>query len=624
MTSMRQPASSLIVAFLFALTAVAAGPAVAQESDDNSGQKSAKQEARQHLDDADDAYHEGQWFEARKAYKKAYQAAPAESAVRVEAALGRSTLLWEQGEYDASSEYIGEALDLAKRLEIHGAVGRLLLTLGHTQASQGRLGQAEGTLESCVKLAAEQDDPVFGPLCKVNRRLVRKLQGKDIGADRDYKQALQKLESADSPLTAGLSLAKTAELYADGGQRGRAFDLLDRADKQYDKAGSVPAKARNRLLQARLLQESGKWDAARSKLEGLAGKFESMGSKPALFDVLGLLGNDSQHRKAFDEARQHYDRALELAKATGSPQLVAKGQAAVCDLGGSTGDASVDAHCRESAETFTELGMPKMAAQVHASRGRLAQATSALEKARDQFLTARDILDKKVHPRLREESHRRNIVANLCQVEMKLGAEGAHYRCRQALEALDGGDAGPDSMVASTRYALGNTAAKAGSLEEGIEQLEKAAEMFASMESPNFAMYGDTQLRLGTIHQKAGDRDKATEAFEQGVEKLREAGNESLLTTLVQLRSQYAQAELRRENWETAAEQLPKVAEEAKTIGDMATRAWSYSALARAESKLGDDEAAREALETALPLAKESGDEKLVETVEGNLEEFSD
>ncbi len=621
--SSSSPLSALLMFVAVIGACLAASPLVAQEEGADDSEQQDEQVDR-HLDRADEAYHAGKWNEALEAYEKAYRAAPEQSARRVEAALGRSTLLWEQGQYDAASKFIGEALELAKQQELHGAVGRLLLTLGHTQASQGRIGEAEQTLETCVTLAAEQDDPVFGPLCKLNRRLVRKLQGKDVGSEEDYERALQRLEAVGSPLTAGLSLAKTAELYADGGQRGRAFDLLDRAGAKYDEAGSVPAKARNRMLQARLLQENGEWKVARGKLQGLLEKFESMGSKPAIFDVLGLLGNDAQHRGAFEKSRSYYDRALKVAKATGSPQLIAKARAALCDLGGSTGDASVDEQCRQAAARFEQLGMPKIAAQVHASRGRLAQSTGALEKARDQFLAVREMLQDKVHPELREPSRTREILANLCQVEMKLESDGAHYRCREALEELQEADSPPEGMVASTRYALGNAAARAGHREEGIEQLEKAGEMFAAGDSSDRAMLGDVQLRLGAMHQEAGDREAAAKAFRKGVERLAGTDDEALSTTLVQLRSQYAQVELRRENWESVAKQLPKVADEAEAIGDTATRAWSLSALARAKNKLGEEEEAREALDQALPLAREAGDEKLIETIESNLEAFSE
>jgi len=613
--------SRLVRSLIVAVALLVAAPAVAQEeSSDDQRPPEAKQAAKL-LEEAESQYHAGQWYEARKTYREAYETAPEESAVRVEAALGRSTLLWEQGNYPSASTYIEKALGLAKKLELHGAVGRLLLTLGHTQASQGHLGTAETTLRQCEKLAAEVGDAVFGPLCKINRRLTRKLQGKSVGSEAEYKQALKQLESVDSPLTVGLSLAKTAELYADGGQRQRAFELLDRADRQYDEAGSVPAQARNNLLQARLEQQSGQWDAARPKLQQLLETFESMGSKPALIDVLGLLGNDAQHRGAYGEAKTHYERAFQVADTTGSPQLRAKTRVALCDIGASTADPSMDDHCRDAIETFEKLGMPQMTAQAHAARGRLAQRTDSLEQARDQFASALEIIDDEIPAKLREPTRRRNVMANLCQVEMRLQIEGAHYRCRKALEAIDGASAS-ESMLASTHYALGNSATAAGHTDEGLKHLNNAAEMFADMQPPDLTRYGDAKLRIGQIHKQSDRPEKAAEAFAEGLELLDEANADSLMRTKVQLRSQYAQMELTRENWETAAEQLERVAGEAKAIGDTATRAWSYSALARANNKLGEDAAAREALETALPLAKEAGDQKLVETVEANLEQF--
>lgn len=611
--------SRLLIALVALLVAT---PTLAQEKKSSEDERSPKaKKAAKRLSKAESKYHAGKWYKARTAYEKAYEMAPEDSPVRVKAALGRSTLLWEQGDYHAASTYIREALDLAKELNLHGAVGRLLLTLGHTQASRGQLATAEQTLQQCMQLAAEQGDPVFGPLCKLNHRLVRKLQGKAVGSKAEYKQALKQLESVDSPLTVGLSLSKTAELYADGGQRKRAFNLLDRAGQQYDEAGSVPARARNNLLKARLQQQAGQWNAARPKLKSLLKTFESMGSKPALIDILGLLGNDAQHRGAYGQAKTYYKRGFEIAKKTGSPQLQAKSRVALCDIGASTGDAALDAHCREAISTFEQLGMPQMTAQAYAARGRLAQRTDALEKARDQFVAALEVIDEKVHPKLQQPSRRRNALANLCQVEMRLQIEGAHYRCREALETMDA-DSVSESMLARTHYALGNSATSAGHTDEGTDHLSEAAELFESMTPPNLGMYGDTQLRLGEIYKKSGDREKAAKAFRAGLELLGDANADSLMQTKVQLRSQYAQMELARENWKSAVEQLENVGGEAKAIGDVATRAWSYSALARANNQLGENEAARKALKKALPLAKKAGDEKLVETVKTNLEQF--
>lgn len=581
---------------------------------------SAEREAAEKLGAAREAYHAGKWYEARRGYEQAYEAAPSDSHLRVEAALGRSTLLWEQGSYDAAESFIDEALELAREWERNRAIGRLLLTLGHTEASQGRLGDAEQTLRHCVRLAAEQKDAVFGPLCKLNHRLVRKLQGESLGDEASYRKALERLESTSSPLTVGLSLSKTAELYARGGQRDVAFELLDQAGAQYDQAGSVPAQARNRMAKARLLQESGRWDAAREKLDGLEETFRGMGAKPALVDVLGLLGDDARHRGAHEKARSYYRRARKQARATESPQLVAKVQVALCDLGAAMGSLeAAQSHCTAAIERFEAVGMPQLEAKARAALGRAAQEAGELERAREALLAALELNEERVHPEIREESVRVNNHANLCQVEMRMQLDGGLYRCRKALEIVQGAGAG-DGMVAATHYALGHAAVNEEHPDEGLEHLEKAAEIYAQMESPDLRSYAEAKLEVGAIHKQSDRPKEALEAFEEGVGKLGEAGEGKLLTLKIEFRSQYAQLLLDREKWEQAADQLESSVEEARRAGDTASQAWALSALARAQNGLGKNEQARASLEESLPLAEEAGDDQLVETVESNLE----
>lgn len=590
---------------------------------DEEDSTSPEQKAARLLKGAQGLYHEGKWYRAREVYDRAYEVAPEDSPVRVHAALGRSTLLWEQGNYAAARTHVDKAMDLAETLELDDAIGQLLLTLGHIEASQGNLGSAEETLRHCVKLAAEQDDAVFGPLCKLNYRLVRKLQGKSVASKNSYRKALKKLESVDSPLTVGLSLSKTAELYAEGGKQGRAFSLLTRAEKEYEKAGSVPAQARNRMLKARMYQETGQWKRARKLLQGLADTFQGMGSKPALVESYGLLGNDAQHRRAFDDARTYYQQALEVAQATGSPQLIAKVRVAMCELGAKEGDYEGSAsHCRSAIETFQDLGMAKLKATAQSSLGSAAQTAGKLEESRQALIAAEETLEEKVHARLRNDGSLAHVLANLCQVEMHMQIEGALYRCRKALDHLDS-DRDSHGMVAATHYARGNAAANEGHPDEAAEQLAKAAEMFAQAESVDYRRYADAMLRLGSIRERTDAPKEALEAYRTALGTLDAANEASVRPLQIKLRTKYTQLLLGQKEWNEAEAELQKLVEHSERADDTETKAWALSAVARAQTQTGDHEKARRALEKALPLAKKVGDASLVDTIESNLETLS-
>lgn len=604
-----------------------ASPALAQEadgaktSDQEQEQDQGNQDLVQLIQSAQKAYHGGRWYEAQMRYQDAYERAPADSKLKVHAAVGLSSLLWERGDYGAARTHIDEALELARELKMNSAIGRLLLTLGHIQASQGQLSSAESTLKNCVKLAGEQKDPVFGPLCKLNWRLVRKLQGEDVGSDADYKATIAKLKAVDTPLTAGMALSKTADLYAKSGDYGRAFNLVEQAGEQYGRAGSVPAKARNKLQKARLLQEAGEWTRARSKLKGLVNKFQQMGSKPALVQTLGLLGNDAGRRGDAGVAHKYYAKALKVAEATGSPQLIAKSRLALCDLASSAPKLVGGDTCEQAAETFETLGMPLLQAKAQAALGRRMQTTGELKKARKAFLAAVETLEKKVHPSLYGDALAHDM-ANLCQVEMQLEASGTFYRCREAVEKIEEAGVEDPPMRAATHYAAGVSAAREGNEEAGLEHLAKSVKLYESDEVEDPASLADALLRQGVLLKKTGDAEKAQEALGKSLEAV---GDDSRLRAArIQIRVQYAQVLMARQKWKTGAEQLEQVIDDTKAAGDPGTQAWAWSALASVRLELDDEDGAEKALREALPLAKKAGDESLVKNVKGNLEQFEE
>ena len=594
-------------------------------SDESSEATSSAEQAGQLVSRARSDYHDGNWQEARLKYEDAYRRAPESESVRVAAAMGMSMLLWEQGRYAKARNYIDEALSLARELNLNESIGRLLLTLGHIEGSLGQLASAEETLDLCIDLATNQSDPTFASLCRINHRLMRKLQGKSIGPESDYREALETLKSGDNPMTVGLSLAKTAELHAKGGQADRAFQLLNSAEERYDEVGSLPAKARNRLLKARFLQDVGQWKKARGELDGLLETFRQMNSKPAMIDTLGLQGKDATHRGQYRTALEHYQDALELAQSTGSPQKLAKVQLSSCEVSARAGGTQALESCKRALQTFDKLGMPLLRARTNSAIGRNLYKQNALSEARKYFIDALRIRDEEVHPELVDDRARARDLGNLCQIEMREEITGAFHRCKETLDLLDQASFEHPRMRATSHYAAGVAAAREGHIEESLAHLDDALEGYEGLESFDAPSVTSAYLRRGSLLKRTDRPEKATETFQKGLERLEQAEGDHL-ASIIKLRIQYAQQQLDLDQWQGAAQQLQTLAREAREVGDIGTRAWAYSTLARARNRLdGRGEAsARQALEKALPLARDAGDDELVETIESNLEAFDE
>jgi tetratricopeptide (TPR) repeat protein len=571
------------------------------------------------LSTAQEQYQKGQWAAAKQSYEEAYEAASDDSRVKAHAALEWSSLLWEQGEYAQASARIEEALELARDLEMNEALGRLLLTRGHIQASRGKLKSGENTLKLCIGLAKEQGDEVFSALCELNHRMVRQLRGRPVGPESDFREAIAKLEAAGTPLSAGTSLAKTAELYRKGGDHEAALEMLGKAQEQFERAESVPAKMRNRLRIARLHQEQGRFGQARKYLGGLEEAFGAMENRPALVDALVLGARDAQQRGELSTAKDKFERALSVARQTKSPSMVARGHLALCEFGVDSGQLDdVAEHCGAAQKRFDKLGIPELAARSSAQLAGLYHNAGQLNQASSQYSRAVHYLEQ---TRLGDRSEMARFRANLCQVEMTLESNGAHHLCLKALKDLEAHEAADPGMLASTHYAVGVTAGRAWRTKKGLDHLQQAADLASSQEPPNLNLASDALLRRGVLLAEEEDEsDEAKDSFRRGLDLTSEASDGPMLATRIQLRTQLTQLELAEQNWETAQRLLEELIDETK--GDRPTRAWAYSALARTRLKLGDRDGAKEALEAGLPLAKKAGDAALVETFEENLERF--
>ncbi|QDG52009.1 hypothetical protein FIV42_15050 [Persicimonas caeni] len=622
-----------LVAWIGAGLMLAAGtPAFAQDSKQQQKAPAAESEAQGDadkaaldlLETAQKQYQAGKWEQARESYKKAYDTAPDDSRLKAQAALEWSSLLWEQGDYAAADKRVDDALRRARKLKMNEAVGRLLLTQGHIQASQGKLRKAENTLKICINLTSEQNDEVFGALCKLNHRLVRQLRGRPAGPDSDYKKAIAQLEAAGTPLSVGSALAKTAGLYAQGGNPAKALELLKRAQQSFSKADSVPAQLRNRLRIAKLLQEQGQHAQADKYLEGLVGKFSAMNNRPALVDALVLTAQSEMHKGNAAAAQKHYERALSVAKKTKSPNLIARSQLALCEFGVSAGKGSqFEDKCTAAAKTFDKLGIPDLAARSNAQLAGLYHAQGQLNKASAMYSKVIQRLEKTGVPGTHDTPAVATYRANLCQVEMSLRSNGAHYLCKKALEELEKQKSANPAMLAATHYGVGVTAGRDGWAPGGLDHLNKAVELSLEQTPPDRALASDAMLRRGIIlGQMKNKEDEAAHAFKKGIAITEQDKSDSLRATRVQLRTQLAQLQLEEREWKTAKGSLEALIEDAK--GDPQSQAWAYSGLARAELKLGDKKAAKKALQKGLPLAKKAGDKELVSNFKENLEKFEE
>lgn len=567
-------------------------------------------------------YQDGKWEAAKDAYESAYKAAPDDSTIKAEAALEWTNLLWEQGYYSQASVRVQEALSLAKKLDLDPAVGRLLLTQGHIEASLGQLSSAENTLKICVKVAEEQKDDVFGSLCKLNHRLVRKIRGRSVGPESEFRQAVKKLEATGNPLAVGSSLAKTAELYEQTGDYDRALNLLRKAHDKFQEAGSVPAKTRNRLRFARVLQSQGHYADAQAYLDGLVSTFKSMNNRPALVDAYVLNAQDAERQGNTKAAQQAYSQALSVARSTGSPQMIARISLAFCEFAGRQGAVgSATRHCSEAAESFEKVGIPALAARARVQLAGLAQMSGNLREASKLYHDVIEELEDSSIPGATTPTVLATQRANLCQVEMQLESNGAFMVCRKALESLQKLDAPSDQMLAMTQYAVGITANKDDAPGKAVEHLARAAELAKKLEPTAYELAADALLHRGAIVARSNKRrDEAIENFREGLELAKKGNSTGATQSERQLRLQLAQTLMHADEGDEAKKHLQALVDDAKL--DNSSKAWAYSALAGVLAAEGKNAEAKAALEEGLPLAEQSGDDDLVETFESNLKQF--
>lgn len=575
---------------------------------------------RRQIDAARELYAAGNWDTAIEAYEDALKSAKKGSIAEAEATIELASLQWEQGDYARAHDRASRALELAKKLKLDQAVGRLMLTLGHIEASQGKLGAAESTLKICVKSATEQKDRNFTALCEINLRFVRQLRGRSVGTEAAYRKNLNVLKKSGQHVLVGTALAKSAELQEKAQDFDAALNTLRQAQQQFVAAGSVPSQSRNQLRLAQALQNLNRWDEAAKELDGLVLRFRNMKNRPALVTAYALRGKQRAHGNDHKGALADYEKARATARSLGSPQLIANTELALCEYYALAGDETqATTFCTSASKGFARVGIPALAARSHILLARLAQAKKEWLTARQQYLAALDIVTN-VSASARDKREIAVQQVNLCQVEMQLKSNGAYRRCLDARKALGGikaNDASFRGMTAATDYAIGMTAPEK-QRDVAMSAFESAANTWMALN--NGPQAAEALLRLGK-HQSDSKktRKQAIATLGRGLKALGEPSDASRQALAIQLAIQKGQAELATESWEPARTTLEKLAGWADKSGDDYSAAWAYSGLAQARLKLADRDGAISALKAGRAHARKAKDDELLQLMENNL-----
>lgn len=580
-------------------------------------------EPTEQMERARSAYDRGDWDEAISLYEGVYGDVDDASPLKAEAALESSSILWEQGSYKRAKKRAERALELAETIEFDAAIGRLYVTIGHIEASQGKLGKARKTFNACAAVTRENKDEVFGAVCRMNIAMLDRIQGRRGQSDAQFKRDIALLESANTPLAAGSALAKTGELYAKNGDFINALVFLDKAHDRFVAAGSVPAEARNHVKIARVMQSSGQWDKARAHLKMAQGPLIKMKNRPALVDVEGLLGDDAKHSGQTDKAKEHFNKALAKAKSIGSPQLIARSNLALCELlGTNKREPGAETHCAQAASGFSKLRSPELEARAKIVQANLAQSNGNLARARDLYKEIIDLIDGKSDASVLATQR-----ANLCQINNSLEITGTLLSCKKALEALDAlpNKSNFHAHIATVNYVTGFAAQREKRMKEALRFFEKAAAQLPELDRPDMVRAADAHLRMGIIYSVVlrGEED-SIKAFRRGIKTV--TGHEHTeqgRVMMTQLRQQLVQQLVNQSDWDDALVECDALISFATPHSDHATIAWAQNNKALAALKSGDKQGAIAALKAGVSAAKKAGNQKeLLSLMKGNLKKL--
>lgn len=559
------------------------------------------------LTKARQAYDQGAWDKAISVYKKVHHASKHKGQREVEAALEWSSILWEQGFYEEAKKRAEDTLKIARKIKYDAIIGRLLLTIGHIEASQGRFSTARSTFKICVA-TIKKSDPVFASLCRMNLALVQKVQGKKGINQKQMEADIARLERVGTPLTAGSALAKTAHLYQEHKDYARAKNLLEQAQKHFVRAKSVPAQARNRLRLATVLQLSHDLAGSRAQLQRALGPLKAMQNRPALVQAYGVMGKNAQLEQKHHEALTHYEHALKIAKRIKSPQWIARSHLALCEfLQGPPHSPKAFMHCAKASTLFHTLKMPDLEVRALLVRARMEQNKGRARHARMHYLTALKILKKRNNPLNQAASTRATTHANLCQVNHTLHVTGTLLSCMQALQELKAlsDSAKYTEHIAATYYAAGFAAQREKRIKPALRYFEQSAKAYKEMPQPNHLRVADAYLRMGVIYSVVlrGEAN-AKNAFIKGLSYAHKDKSAAATSIKTQLLTQLAQVQLEESSFVASVKTLTELLVHAKAHGNHAAQANAYNMLASAKLKLKKRQEAIEALTMGMALIK--------------------
>ena len=570
----------------------------------------ARAESGATLQSARAAYDSGEWEEALDLYASILKGGASTHGQRAEAALERSSILWEQGRYAEAKELAEEALKLAEEERLDGAVGRLLVTIGHIETSQGKFSSAKKTFKLCASLSQEGDDAVFAAICRMNIAAIDKLQGSSGGSQAQFERDIAALKSAETPLASGSALSKTAEVFIELGDFSRAIALLDEAHAQFQRAGSEPAMARNHVRLARAYQAAGDDDRARAHLKLAKAPLTKMNNRPALVDVYGLLGKSAELGGDRDGAISSYHKALELAEAIGNPQLTARGHLALCETLIRPLTEGAGPHCDSAASSFTSLKIPVLRVRAEIAQATIHHHHGEFKQARELYLSIIKSLSEELPERQRDAETLAAQRANLCQLDTTLEITGALRSCKASIESLSALD-DPEryaSHLASSYYNAGFGAQRERQYDEALAYFERASEAFLQAAPKDALRAADSKLRLGTLLSVTSKGEPGSiQAFEAGLKILEEERGESERIMRSQLHQQLLQELVAQEQWQRAEQAALALIALAEQDQDDAAAAHAYNNLAVASLKLRKRPEALEALKKGIAHAEASG-----------------
>ena len=587
---------------------------------------SAENTTDEHFDDARSLYMAGHWDEAQDAFQEAYQQSESGTRLRASAALEWATMLWEQGEYPRARTLVDEAFDIARDLELDEATGELLVARGHLKASMGELDAAEDTLNICIQLTADTNDETHQALCRMNRRMVRQLQGKDPGSKEQYEADLKLLGDADNDHSVATSLSKTSELFRDSREFDQAEQLLAQAEEIYQRLGHRPALTRTRLRQAQLMHQQHRFDEARPLIDGLLSAFETMRNRPMIVHTRALMAEDAFQQGQTAQGIDHYRQALRVAEEIENPQLQGRVHLSLCEIN----FADSRDHCQSATDIFESSGMALLDIRARSALARTQQSRGDLDDARDSYRDAIKRLQSTVDVSDSGYATTHTLqLANLCQVETNLEDDEAIKTCRKALSGFDDFDDDQlqrhQRLRAATVHAAGRAANQAGDGAAALRLLREAVERYDAIDATvDPVLMADILLRTAVLEVQRSP-DDATDTFERAlslVDDLDADDHPRTQDLVISLRTQMAQHQLARDEDSRALNTLEDLIADADDAGDHRQSAWARRA--KANLALQDDRRPRaiELLEEALDHAQRAGDDGLATTLNETLDDL--